>query len=120
MKVAVTCRSDRLDAPMDPRFGRAAKFVIYDTETKETTVVDNEQNMQAMQGAGIQAAQNLVATGARVLITGNVGPKAFAVLSQAQVEILLGEFATAREALDAYGRGELKPVAQPNRSGHWM
>lgn len=120
MKIAITAGDDHLDAPMDPRFGRAPKFLIYDTETQEVTVVDNEQNVQAAQGAGIHAAQNLAATGARILITGNVGPKAFAVLNQAQVEILLGNFTTAREALDAYGRGELKPIVQPNRPGHWM
>lgn len=55
MKVAFTTSGDNLGAPLDSRFGRAPKFLIYDLETNTFDVVDNRQNLNAAQGAGIQA-----------------------------------------------------------------
>ena len=57
-----------LTSKVDPRFGRAKYFIIYDTETKEMEVVGNEQNFQAAQGAGVQSAQNV----ARLDVQGDV------------------------------------------------
>ena len=57
MKIAITTSGDSLDAAVDPRFGRAKAFILYDTETDEWSVLDNAQNLNAAQGAGIQAAQ---------------------------------------------------------------
>ena len=57
MKVVVTSQGTNLDSAVDPRFGRAKYFVLVDTETVQTTAHDNTQNLNAPQGAGIQAAQ---------------------------------------------------------------
>ncbi len=56
MKVAVTSSGKTLDSPVDPRFGRAAYFLIVDTDSLEFEVVDNTDNINAFKGAGIQAA----------------------------------------------------------------
>jgi predicted Fe-Mo cluster-binding NifX family protein len=34
MKIALTTSGNDLNAPLDSRFGRAPKFLIYDMETK--------------------------------------------------------------------------------------
>ena len=77
MKIALTTSGKSLDAPVDSRFGRAPGFLLYDLETKTFSVVDNELNLNAPQGAGIQAAETIVRSGARALVTGHCGPKAF-------------------------------------------
>ena len=77
MKIAVTSLGESLDSPIDQRFGRARFFVLYDLESGEWTVHDNTQNLEAAQGAGIQAAQHVVNLGVEAVITGHCGPKAF-------------------------------------------
>lgn len=41
MKIAVSAGQPSLDAPVDPRFGRCAYFIIVDPETWEFEAVEN-------------------------------------------------------------------------------
>jgi len=59
MKLIITATGPALDDAVDPRFGRARYFVLVDDATGETTAHSNEVNLQAAQGAGIQAAQTV-------------------------------------------------------------
>lgn len=119
MKIAITSQSPGLDGALDPRFGRAAGFVLVDTETEALDFADNQQNLQAAQGAGIQAAQNVAATGAKAVITGHVGPKAFLVLQKGGIAIHLCEAGTVGEALEAFKSGSLPKAQGPDKDGHW-
>lgn len=60
MKIALSANGRDLSAQLDLRFGRAKNFVMVDSETGEIQVVDNEQNLDLPQGAGIQAGQTIV------------------------------------------------------------
>lgn len=82
MKIAISCQGNTLESPVDPRFGRAQGFLVYDLDTNNFEYANNDQNLNIAQGAGIQTAQNVAKTGAKAVITGNVGPKAFSALSQ--------------------------------------
>ncbi len=121
MKIAVTSNGKDLNAEVDPRLGRAAYFLIIDPDTMDYTAVENAQNMQLPQGAGIQAGKTLVENGANVVLTGNCGPKAFKVLESAGVKIVINAKGSVKEAIDKYKNGELDNYAQnPNVDGHWM
>jgi predicted Fe-Mo cluster-binding NifX family protein len=119
VKIVVTARADGLDAPVDARFGRAARFVIYDTETRQTSSADNGQNLNAAQGAGIQAAESVSRLGAKCLITGHCGPKAFRTLSAAGIEIYTGATGTVRGAIEAFEKGLLTKASTADVDGHW-
>ena len=119
MKVVVTAQGVDLGAPVDPRFGRARYFLLFDTASGQFTVHDNAQNLNAPQGAGIQAAQAVVELGAEAVLTGHVGPKAFATLQAAQVAVHPGAAGTVREALEALQSGRLPPAAKATVEGHW-
>lgn len=122
MKIAIPVVNDSgLDSKIESRFGRANGFLIHDTESGENLFIDNQQNLNAAQGAGIQAAQNVVKAGADILLAPNCGPKAFATLKAANLTICLtnGQ-TTAREALTALDNEEIKPVDNANVEGHWM
>ena len=41
MKIAITSRGETLNSEVDPRFGRAACFIIIDTETMDFSVIEN-------------------------------------------------------------------------------
>ena len=87
MKVAISTQSNDLDSLVDPRFGRAAWFVIVDSESSEWTAFDNRRNADASGGAGVQAGTAVVDQGVAAVITGNVGPNAHKVLAAAGIEI---------------------------------
>jgi len=120
MKVVVTAQDSTLDSPVDPRFGRARYFLLVDTDTGQFTPHDNVQNLNAAQGAGIQAAQTVVRLGAEAVLTGNVGPKAYATLQAGQVAIYPGAAGTVRQALEELRSGRLQPAAKANVEGHWV
>ncbi len=120
MKIAFSTSGDGLDAQVDSRFGRAPKFLIYDTETKEYTVIDNTQNLNAAQGAGIQAAQNVARSGAQAVVTGHCGPKAFAVLQNAGIKVYPIGSGTIKEALNLFEQGKLEAASSPDVDGHWV
>lgn len=119
MKIAVTSTGQDLDAPMDPRFGRAAYILIIDSETMAFEVLDNAENVNAFKGAGIQAAAMISDKHADVLLTGFCGPNAFKTLEAAKVKVAGDVSGTVREALAAYVEGSLKLVSEPNAQGHW-
>ena len=88
MKISISSQGWDLDSRVDPRFGRAAQFLIYDTEASSFEVVSNSQSLNAMQGAGIKAAEVMSNRGVQVLITGHCGPKAFNALKAAGIEVI--------------------------------
>ncbi len=119
MKIVVTSQGTNLDSPVDPRFGRAKHFLLVDADTMQTTAHDNAQNLNAPQGAGIQAAQAVYNLGAGTVITGNVGPKAFTTLQAAGIAVYLGASGTAREAIGQFQAGRLQLADSANVEGHW-
>lgn len=120
MKVAVTSQGADLAHEVDPRFGRARCFIVFDTDTGAFTSHDNTQNLNAVQGAGIQAARNVADLEVEAVVTGNVGPKAFSVLKQANVKVYLGAKGSVKEALEQFQAGQLASASKPNVEGHWV
>jgi len=119
MKIAVTSQGPDLTSQVDPRFGRAKTFIVVDTETDEFSVHDNTQNMNAAQGAGIQAGRTVVDLGVAAVITGNVGPKAFTTLQAGNVKVYLGASGTVKEAVEKFKAGQLQGTEKANVEGHW-
>jgi predicted Fe-Mo cluster-binding NifX family protein len=119
MKVAFTISGADLEAPLDSRFGRAPRILVYDLDTETFEVIDNTQNLNALQGAGIQAAQNVAGTGAESLVTGHCGPKAFKVLKAAGIAVYTTSAATVSEALEQFRSGSLTLAQSADVEGHW-
>lgn len=120
MKCAVTARGNTIDSPMDDRFGRAEGFIVVDTDTGDNSYLENTQALDAPQGAGIQAAKTIIDSGAGVLISGHVGPKAFATLSAAGIEIYQAPAGnTVAGVIDSYRSGALNRLDGADVEGHW-
>jgi predicted Fe-Mo cluster-binding NifX family protein len=115
-KIAISCEAPSLDAPLDPRFGRAAGFLIVDPQTASHEYIDNGASQAMGQGAGIQAAEIVVRAGAKVVLTGFVGPKAFAALNAAGIKVVQNlENQTARQALERFEAGDVTYADHPNQ-----
>ncbi|PKN08286.1 MAG: dinitrogenase iron-molybdenum cofactor biosynthesis protein [Deltaproteobacteria bacterium HGW-Deltaproteobacteria-8] len=113
--IAVTSESPGMESMVDPRFGRAAGFVVVDLATMEISYVDNGGSQAMAQGAGIQAAENVARAGAGVVLSGFVGPKAFQALAAGDIRVIQDvEGMTVGQAVDKYKRGELTIADAPN------
>jgi len=120
MIIAASAKGKTLDSEIDPRFGRASGFLIIQTDTMSFEWVDNNQNLNLPQGAGIQAAQNVSKHNVQAVLTGNCGPKAFKTLSVAKIQVITGAKGTVKQAVQDFLDGNLSATDEANVEGHWM
>ena len=118
-KIAFSIRGTDLTAELDPRFGRAEQFLIYDLDQQQFSLIENQQGRSAAQGAGIQAAETIVRAGVDTLVTGHCGPKAFKVVEAAGVVVYNCSAATVQEALQQLQSGALSQAGSADVEGHW-
>jgi len=119
MKVAVSATGNQLDSAIDARFGRCAYFLIVDTENMSVEAFSNESGALGG-GAGIQSAQFIASKGIQFVITGNCGPEAIYTLSAAGIGVILGQSGAAKEAIERFNRGELRPASEANVVAHYQ
>ena len=60
MKIAVSTSGKDLDSQVEPRFGRAVGFVIYDTENKTSEYIANTQISAPRCGWGDRSRRGLL------------------------------------------------------------
>jgi predicted Fe-Mo cluster-binding NifX family protein len=118
MKIAVTATDKGLSSEIDPRFGRAAYFLVVNPDTLEFEPVENIQNLNSPQGAGIQAATTVAQHEATALLTGNCGPKAFKVLKASKIEVFIGVKGRVIDAIQSFKNGALHSTNNANVEGH--
>jgi predicted Fe-Mo cluster-binding NifX family protein len=117
-KIAVTSEGPSLNDRVDPRFGRAAGFVVVDLDTMETTYIDNGASQVMSQGAGIQAAELVAQAGVSCLLTGYVGPKAFQALTAAGIKVGQNlEGLTVGAAVERFKSGQVEMAQGANEAG---
>lgn len=119
MKLCITSQGPELSSPVDPRFGRASHFIIYDTESEEFTAVDNSQNLNAASGAGVQSATAVAGEGCQWVISGHMGPKALSVLRAAGVKVAVGAEGSVQDAIAAHAAGDLNEVTEADVAPRW-
>jgi predicted Fe-Mo cluster-binding NifX family protein len=117
MKLIITAASPSIDAPVDPRFGRGAHFIIVDPDTMEWQAVPNPA-LNAHGGAGIRAAQFVTDHKCGAAISGDFGPNAFEALSAAGVSMyLFGSCHTVADTIQSYKSGQLVQLTSPTGTG---
>ncbi len=118
MKIAISSTGDTLESPVDPRFGRAARFIVYDTDAGSFDVV-NPGGSDAAQGAGLYTAQAVSRLGVEWVITGHCGPNAFQALQAAGIRVSLVVEGTVARALDEAKAGRLTTARAADVGSHW-
>jgi predicted Fe-Mo cluster-binding NifX family protein len=103
-----------LKADVDPRFGRAPRFVIVDAESGEVSAELENPATRADHGAGPQAAALVAEHGARGVVAGDFGPKAQAALEGLGLGMWKARTpATVEETLRLYREGGLEEIGHP-------
>lgn len=118
MKIVISTTGENLDSQIDPRFGRCQYFIFIETGTMDYEVVPNN-SMMASGGAGIQAAQYVIDQGAKIVITGNLGPNAYQTLNAGGLELITGVSGTVKEAVEKYKNGDLKATDSATVGSHF-
>jgi predicted Fe-Mo cluster-binding NifX family protein len=117
MKLCISSTENDLDASVDPRFGRCQYFLFVNSETMDFEAVVNPA-FSAGGGAGVQAAQLAANKGAKVVITGNIGPNAFQALEAAGLKIITGVKGTVRSVVDSFKKGAFDYAGAPSVETH--
>ncbi|MCK5878775.1 MAG: NifB/NifX family molybdenum-iron cluster-binding protein [Holophagae bacterium] len=100
MKIAISALGKTLEDKIDPRFGRAQGFILFDTESGSAEYVGNGENIALAQGAGTQTGQFIADKNVEMVISGNFGPKAASVLQAAGIQMKEADPAwTVKEAI---------------------
>jgi predicted Fe-Mo cluster-binding NifX family protein len=118
MKIAITATEPKIEAEVDPRFGRCQYFIIADPETMEFEAIDNASAISGG-GAGVSAAQVIAGKGVESVLTGNCGPNAYQVLSPAGIKVITGVSGRVRDVIEDYKDGRFKKSSQPNVPSHF-
>jgi predicted Fe-Mo cluster-binding NifX family protein len=110
MKIAFTSTGKDWNSEIDPRFGRTQYFLLYNEETEDLQVVDNQEAVSVAHGAGPKTAQKLFELAPDVLITGNgPGGNAESVLKHSEIEIYIGATGkTIQQAYQAFKNNQLQ------------
>ncbi len=117
MKVAVSARGSTPDSDIDERMGRAYWMMIYETRDNSWQAINNESGRSAINGAGQKTASQLIELGVEVVLTGEIGPRAFRLLNGAGIAIWLGAAGTVMDTLVAWHDGNLRRALAANNIG---
>lgn len=107
MKICVSSMGGSLDSKVSERFGRAPYLVIVESgDMSFTPVLNAAESMQG--GAGPEAVRQAAALGAKVVLTGELGPNAKTALAAAGIEGTTGLKGdrTVRQAVEEYLKGK--------------
>jgi len=109
MKIAISSSGKNLTDKASEIFARCPFFIIAEIENQKivkTEIIENESTNQ-MSGAGISAAQLMAEKNVKAVITGNVGPRAFDVLKQFNIEVYQGG-GKVKEVIEKFIEGKLE------------
>ncbi len=120
MKIAISISGNHIDAPFDPRFGRATAFCVVDSESGVWSIHPNPA-LSASGGAGVQAAQFIAKLGVQAVISGAFGPNAAQTLEAGGIKMILApthETLTAAKVMELYKEGRLSETLNATHGGY--
>jgi predicted Fe-Mo cluster-binding NifX family protein len=110
-KVVISIKAgDDLTAQLDPHFGRAARFLLVEADSRQVIEARDNRGVDDAHGAGIGAANLVHELGAVAAISGRFGPKAHDALRALGIAMYqVPEGLTAGDALERLAAGQLQP-----------
>ncbi len=88
MKMIITSTGNTLNSKFDLRFGRSSWFCVFDSETRETNFIENE-NKNAQGGAGTKSVEKVAELEVQRVISGDFGPKAKSLLEKLKIQMVV-------------------------------
>jgi predicted Fe-Mo cluster-binding NifX family protein len=105
-RIAVPSMGDSPDSPISRNLGRSPFIIIYDDEAKEYSFYENI-GFRVQDGSGLKAAETIIQNNAGVLLTREIGRKAYSVLVKQHVIVhLIDSGGTVKSAVSRFIKGE--------------
>lgn len=122
LKIAISSTGQGLDSQLSPVFGRCPYFIFVEIDSKKIKNENSVGNpsMAQVGGAGIATAQLVANEKVDAVISGAVGPRAFALLQQLGIKIFAGVAKTVKENVDLLIENKLKEISVPISMGFGM
>jgi len=98
-----------LDDLVGEHFGRVPAYTIYNTETDQVEIVQNDS--EHMGGTGLPG-EILANLGIDVLLCSGLGRRAIGILNTNGIEVCIGISGTAREAIESWKGGKLSRASE--------
>jgi predicted Fe-Mo cluster-binding NifX family protein len=109
VKIGISANGKNLEDTISEVFARCPYFIIAEIENgkiKSFEAVKNEAGGRSG-GTGIFTAQLMAEKDVKAVITKNIGPRAFEVLKQFNIEVYQGE-GEIKKAIEEFIQGKLK------------
>ena len=87
-KIAVPSMGNTPDSLISDSFGRCPFIIIYDEEDKKYRALENP-GAKVQDGSGLKAAEVLIKNKVDILLTLEIGRKAYSVLSKEHIDVSL-------------------------------
>jgi len=113
MRVAISSQGKRREAQVEPWLGRAAYFLIVDTDSMIFDPLENESPGESPELDEINAARLLVDAGVQAVLTGNCGHEVRRMFATAGIKVFQSSPGTVEEAVEQYQAGKLVEVPAP-------
>lgn len=108
MKILIAADGNTLDSRLSKRFGKAQWYLIVDDESLD---------VKAAQNVGPRDHHDIVpkaaAEGVETVITGNIGPRSYELMSSNNLKVALARNISAREALERLKKNDLRMLDAP-------
>ena len=117
MLLAIPTESKDINTAVCPSFGRAPYFLLFDTESRKTAVIDNP-GASAQGGAGIKAAQALVDRKADALLTPRCGENAAEMLQAANIALYKSRDGSVASNITLFTEGKLALLEEIHAGFH--
>lgn len=88
MKTLISSKGNSIESAFDLRFARASYFCIHDSETHQIQFIANSL-ADAEEGAGLKAAQEVIAWGVGRVVSGDFGSYAHEILHKAGIQMVI-------------------------------
>jgi predicted Fe-Mo cluster-binding NifX family protein len=90
MIIAITADGSTLASKVDPRFSRCSYFILYNTTSGQTEILENP-NINALNGAGPATVQWMASRGVGKIISGEFGIKIRPLLESLNIEMVISK-----------------------------
>ncbi len=88
MRIAIPSMGRTIKSTISYQLGRAPFIIIYDSDTKDYKTFENT-GFQLKDGSGLKAAEIILQNDTDILLTKEIGRKAYSFLMKEQVNVLL-------------------------------
>ena len=111
MKIVVSASGPDIESFVDEKFGRCPYFILIEVEDNKIKSHKSVENTSIKQisSAGTTAAQLVADMKVDVIITGNIGPRAFDVFQQLDIDVYEAA-GTVKKAVQDFIDGKLQKM----------